>query len=125
MNFPHPLPLPFANPKTPSRAFRAGERATGSKELAGALRWPADALRMAARRAASALRAGAAALLTAALLAAALRTANTLKRPRGRFRVREWEKERESGEALGGAVRLLAVRFSIWRRLVWFRILTT
>ncbi|KAL2643642.1 hypothetical protein R1flu_011229 [Riccia fluitans] len=64
---------------------------------------------MAARKAASALRAGAAALLTAALrvVMAALRAANTLKRPRGRFRIREWEKERESGEALGGAVQYL------------------
>ncbi|KAL2612221.1 hypothetical protein R1flu_023913 [Riccia fluitans] len=64
---------------------------------------------MAARRAVSALWAKAAALLTAALraVAAALRAANTLKCPRGRFRVREWEKERESGEALGGAVQYL------------------
>ncbi|KAL2613785.1 hypothetical protein R1flu_025477 [Riccia fluitans] len=77
-----------------SRVFRAGKWATGSKERAGALRRPADALHMAARRAASALQVG----------AAALRTANTLKCPRGRFRVRQWEKERESGEALGGAV---------------------
>ncbi|KAL2610244.1 hypothetical protein R1flu_028817 [Riccia fluitans] len=84
----------------PSRAFRAGERATleqGAGGAAGALRRPADALRMAARRVARA----------AALLTAALRAANTLKCPRGRFRVREWEKERESVEALGGAVQYL------------------
>ncbi|KAL2622983.1 hypothetical protein R1flu_003188 [Riccia fluitans] len=83
----------------PSRAFRAGERVTGRP---GALWRPADALRMAAHKAASALRAGAAALPTAVL-----RMANTLKRPRGHFRVRQWEKERESGEALGGAVQYL------------------
>ncbi|KAL2645124.1 hypothetical protein R1flu_012711 [Riccia fluitans] len=65
---------------------------------------------MATRRAASALWLGAASLLTAALLAAALRVANTLKRPRGRFRVREWEKER-CGEAPGGAVPSGAVQY--------------
>ncbi|KAL2652928.1 hypothetical protein R1flu_021056 [Riccia fluitans] len=64
---------------------------------------------MAARRAASALRARVAALLTAVLwaVAAAQRTANILKCPRGHFRVRQWEKDRESGEALGGVVQYL------------------
>ncbi|KAL2629376.1 hypothetical protein R1flu_014062 [Riccia fluitans] len=74
----------------PSRAFKAGEweqEAGGRTERAGALRRPADSLRMAVRWAASALRARAIALLMAVLLAAALRAANTLKRPRGRFRV--------------------------------------
>ncbi|KAL2608357.1 hypothetical protein R1flu_026930 [Riccia fluitans] len=47
-------------------------------------------LRMAARKAASVLR-----VLAVALLAAALHAAATLKRPRGHFRVRKWERERE------------------------------
>ncbi|KAL2623873.1 hypothetical protein R1flu_008118 [Riccia fluitans] len=79
-----------------TKASELGQRVGDREQGAGGRAERADALRMAARRAASALRAGAAALLTAALwaVAAALRTANTLKRPRGRFRVPQWEKER-------------------------------
>ncbi|KAL2608117.1 hypothetical protein R1flu_026690 [Riccia fluitans] len=67
----------------------AGERASGSTEQAGALRQPAAALHMAACRAASVLR----------VPAAALHATATLKRPRGRFRVREWERGREEGKS--------------------------
>ncbi|KAL2621215.1 hypothetical protein R1flu_001420 [Riccia fluitans] len=72
-----------ALPATALWAVRAGERATGSTERAA--RWsgrPAAVFHMAARRVAS------------ALLATALHAATILKHPRGRFRVRKWERER-------------------------------
>ncbi|KAL2620619.1 hypothetical protein R1flu_000824 [Riccia fluitans] len=71
-----------ALPAVALRVERADERATESAERAGVLQWPAAALRMATRTAAS------------ALLAAALHAAAILKRPRGYFQVCEWERER-------------------------------